>query len=128
MTGGFGASSDPLSNIDYEYSAIKTFTGWAEIYNNSDNLQLGLFTGFSKSLGATADYFPLAGYSRNDDMAYIYRIAPRIVFFSGKLQLSFEYILNCAVYGSAFNIKHEVIEKFAPVYNHRFLFSVQYDF
>lgn len=136
MIGGMGAV-DTAGVDDYDYSALKTVSTWADIHTNGKKVQFGLFFGFSQMLGATDNYLALAGedkyglpvkYHRSDNLHSTMRISPRIDFFSGKMKLGFEYSYTNAIYGTAWDSKRVATAKADPVANNRFLLNVMYRF
>jgi hypothetical protein len=124
MIGGFGAKD--ITVDDYDYSALRTFSTWADISTSGD-LQFGLMTGYSANLGASKDYTSL-GYGRSETLASVYRVAPRVVFVSNKFQIGFEYSLTGAVYGTVFDNKGKATTTDDAVYNNRFMLSFAYSF
>ena len=126
--GGYGAMENPDSVEDYNYSNLKTLATWADIYTNSEKVQIGLFAGYCTNLGADNTYFSIIGANRNDDLKNVLRISPRLVFLSKKMQFAIEYAYNRALYGAKWDTKHNILKTYKPVVNHRFLFSMQYDF
>jgi len=124
MIGGYGAADN---TDDYDYSALNTFTAWADIAT-TNKVQLGLMTGYSTILGSNDDYYSLAGYTRAESVSVVYRIAPRIVLVSDKMKIGLEYSLNTAIYATATDSKGKATSTDDPVSGHRIQFSVQYDF
>lgn len=125
MIGGY-ASSDLTD--DYDYTNYKTLSLYADGYITMDNLHVGGFFGYSKNLGADDDVTGLALYARGANLSHILRIAPRVAITSGKVNLAFEYGLNMAVYGTAFDAKGKATSNADPVFNHKLLFSAKYAF
>ncbi len=99
MLGGYAVSEiiDPVT-AQRDYSPINTAAGWIDIQTNGEKWQVGLFSGYTKNLGAKDE---ISGpiYSRVETMDHLVRIAPRFVFNAGKIRLAQEIELTSAAYG-----------------------------
>jgi len=130
MIGGYGAS-DPVAGPnavdDYSYTNINTVSFWSEVMTNFDKINAGLFMGYSSNLGANEDYFSL-GYTRGENIDYIYRISPRVQFTSGKLTFILEHMMTGAAYATAFDSNHKPTNTNTPTINHRILLGAKYSF
>jgi hypothetical protein len=127
--GGIGAA-DSITVDDYGYASLKTSATWIDLETTGSKVKFGLFGGYSQNLGSDDTYISLnnSSYSRNDDLSYVYRVSPRVVFISGKVNIGLEYMLTTAVYGSEFDTKHKVTKEADPVTNNRILLLVKYSF
>ncbi len=130
MIGGYGASENPALVDDYSYANIKTMSVWSDVATNFKKLNGGVFVGYSSNLGANGDYYSLGGYTRGEDIRYIFRISPRAQYTSGKLTFIIEHIMTGAAYGTldVANADYSFIDKDSPKINHRVLFGVKYSF
>lgn len=132
MIGGIGAKGDTTGVDDFEYSALKTLSTWADLHTNGEKVQVGLFFGYSRMMGATGEYMSLeingAALNRSDNLSSTMRIAPRIDFFSTRMKIGIEYSYTNAIYGSAFDNEQNVTTKLDAVANSRFLLNVMYKF
>ena len=128
MIGGYGAAEDPELTDDYSYANLITYSLWTDISCRMKSLGAGVFIAYSGNLGSNTDYFPLEGYARGGDIAYMYRIAPRATLYLDKLSFSFEYLLTAAAYGNELNNRGKPVMIQEPVQNHRFLFATRYSF
>jgi hypothetical protein len=123
MIGGYGVESitDPMK--DYVvYAPIRTASGWLDIHTNGKAWQLGLLAGYSKNMGAGKD---LAGptYQRGADIAYLYRVAPRFIYNSGRFRIAPEIEYTVAAYGET--IKADgTVDDVKEIGNVRFLLGV----
>lgn len=107
MLGGYAETDiiDPLM-LDYEYTPIKTLSVWTELHTNGKEFQAGIFAGYTKNKGLN-NGVDLDGnaYSRgldfNNDayIDYVYRVAPRLIFNSGKMRFAGEIEYTVAAYG-----------------------------
>jgi len=74
---------------------------------NGKKIQYGLFAGYTKNLGSTESirldsyYKKEIYYARGSNIDYVFRLAPRIVFISGKLNIGVEIEHTIASYGKA---------------------------
>ncbi|MFO7924227.1 MAG: hypothetical protein R6U58_11095 [Bacteroidales bacterium] len=102
MIGGYGISqiTDPLRGI-VEYAPVRTSSYWMDIHSNGQAIRFGVFLGLSENLGATNDLVEGAGITGlGTDIKSLYRIAPRIVFNSGKARFAIEGEYTGANFGS----------------------------
>ena len=99
MLGGYAVKSvTDTAKGTVDYTPISTGSVWGEFKTNGTKWQTGLFAGFSKNLGAGTE---VRGpyYSRGDNIDYVYRIAPRLIFMMNKLKFSGEIDYTVAAYG-----------------------------
>jgi len=132
LTGGFGQTYESqMNNNDFKYTSLINNTNWFDCdYSITKYFSLGLFSGISFNLGATDKITKDNNfYDRDSNIAYIIRIAPRIVYTNNKLVFALEYSHDKAAYAEEFdeyyrpktnNLKEGV--------NHRILFSAKYHF
>ncbi len=107
MLGGYGIKEiDPFTGAE-EYTNIKTLSVWTDLSYGTD-LQVGLFAGYTKNLGADADIFSWYEggsqyldniYSRGKNIASIIRVSPRIQYSQGKTRFACEVEYTAAKYG-----------------------------
>ena len=126
MIGGYAATSVPdAATGAVEYTNTATASGWIDMNSKGKKMQVGLFGGFCKNLGAeeniTGTY-----YARGNNIDYAYRIAPRLVFPAGKMTLAVEVEYTAAAYGNTKTDGTVINEK--EVANIRGLFSCIYKF
>lgn len=108
-----------------DYKNLRTMTSWADISTNGKKWELGIFSGFSRNLGAGTI---LAGpyYTRGSDIDYVYRISPRVYRKFDRLKLAAELEYTVAAYGKT-NEKGYVFNS-SEVGNLRILLGVYYSF
>jgi hypothetical protein len=110
-----------------EFTNLKTFSFWADFLTTGKKVQVGLFGGLTKNLGAN-DTIKGSIYARGANISYVYRLAPRVVFIAGKLNIAFETEYTYAMYGVMNgNKKGEVING-KPVASTRAMLSFIYNF
>ncbi|MFO7446325.1 MAG: hypothetical protein R6W90_08160 [Ignavibacteriaceae bacterium] len=98
MIGGYAVSQHDTVNNTESYTPIKTLSVWADIIYGS-GLEIGLFTGYTKNLGAD-DIITGKYYSRGNNIKDVIRIAPRIQYKEGNTRFSFEIEYTTAGYGT----------------------------
>lgn len=126
MLGGYAVTS--ISNDEYqyeEYTNISTMALWTDLYTNYKKVNVGLFAGYTANLGAGEETINIA-YSRGSNVDYAYRISPRVIFTSGKVNLGFEAIYDGIAYGTP-DAEYN-IEDAEEVNGFRFMSSIKYVF
>lgn len=130
MIGGYGAAEDPNLVDDYSYSNINTMAVWSDFAYAKSNFEIALFGGFSSNVNATDDYYSLTGYTRGENIKSIYRISPRVVFKSGKVDVGIEYMITGAKYGNVdlADARYRFTETDDYTVNNRMTLAVRYSF
>ncbi len=118
-------SADPLTD-HREYTPLSSMAVWSEIHTNGQKIQVGLFGGYSKNLGAGMEIDNTVQFGTRSNIDYIYRIAPRIIFNTGKIRFAGEVEYTTAAYGT-YN-SEGMVENSIPVSNTRFLIAAYYFF
>ncbi len=129
MIGGYGAAENPLLVDDYSYTNINTMSVWSDLAYNSKSLEIALFGGFSSNVNASDHYYSL-GYARGENIKSIYRISPRVVIKSGKVDFGIEYLMTAAKYGvvDSGDARYRFTEVDKYTKNGRMIFSARYKF
>jgi hypothetical protein len=138
MLGGYAVKeiTDP-AKAEVSYQNISTLSAWTEIMTTGKKMQGGLFLAYSKNLGASTNIFrpiysrgiDVSGYGKglpNDDIAYLFRIAPRFIYNINKLRIAPEIEYTVAGYGTADSM--DIVNDVKAVGNFRFLIGVYYFF
>jgi hypothetical protein len=99
MIGGYAVKStvDPMRGI-VDYATISTASIWADFKTNGPRWSAGIFSAFSRNLGAGTDVTGTY-YSRGSNIDYLYRVAPRLVLTVSKLKIASELDYTVAAYG-----------------------------
>ncbi|MBC8485944.1 MAG: hypothetical protein H8D45_07875 [Bacteroidetes bacterium] len=125
MLGGYAVHDRDSVNGFQDYTPINTLSVWTDIHTNGKKCQFGLFGGYSKNLGSnekiTGPY-----YSRGSNIAYLYRISPRVIINSGKFRIAPEIEYTVAAYGTP--DEKGVVRDYKEIGNFRFLIGVFYFF
>jgi hypothetical protein len=106
MIGGYGICRiADTSTGAKKFTNLNTSSFWAEIQTNDKNMQVGIFFGYTKNMGTwdtivTTYSRGATMFARGATIDYVYRIAPRVVFISGKLSAALEGEYTYANYGT----------------------------
>jgi len=127
MIGGFGVSDSTDKVKGYvEYATINNFSAWTDIHTNGKKIQVGIFAGYSKNLGAQKDIIgPI--YGLGTTIESMYRVSPRVTFKYNKLKFALEGEYTVANYGSSFDSKG-IPTDLTAASNFRMLFATYYFF
>jgi hypothetical protein len=100
MIGGYAVSevTDTVSQFK-SYTNLNTANFWADLSTNGKKVIFGLFTGFSKNLGADEQ---ISGpvYGRGNNIDHLFRVSPRITITEGRLSFAAEVENTTADYGT----------------------------
>jgi len=112
MLGGYAVSgldstqvSGEYATSAFDYTPVNTMSFWLDFNTNGKKLKVGLFAGYSKNLGTTDKkyLFPDGNdktYARGANIAYAYRIAPRLIYNIGKFRIAPELEYTVAAYAT----------------------------
>lgn len=118
-------SIDPLT--DYrEYISQNSMSVWSEVHTNGKKVQFGLFGGYTKNLGTNKTAITEACGTRSK-IDYVYRVAPRVIFNSGKVRFAFEVEYTTAAFGTVTSDTCVLVDA-SPVSNLRLLVAAYYFF
>lgn len=117
----------PLQKIvQIEYTPVKTNSYWADlVYKMSGDVSFGIFGGLSQNKGAI-DEITGANYSRGTNIAYLYRISPRMIYNADKFRIAPEIEYTVAAYGNPDEMG--IVDDATEVANLRFLLGLYYFF
>lgn len=122
----YDSSTDEVDKEIVSYTNINTMSAWLDIHTNGKKVQAGLFAGYTANLGADADVIGKT-YARGANISHVYRVAPRVMFNSGKVRFAIEPDYTVAAYATKQDAKL-VTEESNDVSNIRLLFSAYYFF
>ena len=120
MLGGYAVKeiTDTLTN-HRTFTPTASLSGWADLNYSFGRINVGIFTAYTTNLGAKDKVYNNIYFSRGKDIAYIYRVSPRLMFKSGKTDINFEIDYTVAAYGTPDEkgiVKHsKEIANFRPV-------------
>ena len=111
-----------------DFTNINTGSIWLDANTHGKKIQVGLFAGYTKNMGSAEVIKTNTFYSRGSNIDNVFRISPRIVFISGKLDIAFELEHTIATYGKInIDTKGEITEG-KSVANTRGLLAFVYKF
>jgi len=96
MMGGYAPVVDTTYTLQQleegyvEYTPYNNLSAWVDIHTNGEKTQFGLFAGYSMNMGADKDIDVGSYVGRWGNVNTMMRVAPRVVFISGKSKLGFE--------------------------------------
>ena len=124
LLGGYAVHSfDSLSGNE-SYTPTNHLFVWGNLVYGK-KYQAGLFAGFAKNMGTSHTNIGKY-YSRGNDIAYLYRIAPSFSWVSNSMQISFEPEYTVAAYGTPNN--KGIVQNTNEVANLRLLLTFFYFF
>lgn len=126
MLGGFAVHDiTDMTTNQLEYTPVNISSYWLDIHSNGKKFQAGVFAGLSRNNGTlkvnNGTYF-----TRGQNISYLYRVSPRLVFNSGKTRLALECEYTVAAYGTPNS--SGIIDNSDEVGNLRVLMGVYYFF
>ncbi|MBU2651245.1 MAG: hypothetical protein KKA81_09950 [Bacteroidetes bacterium] len=125
MAGGYVEHTLDTVNHRITYKPTNQISSWIDISGKGKKIRPAIFAGYTKNLG-------YAGSSEGrffgnfEDLAYAYRIAPRLQVYSGKLMLAIELEYTAAAWGEPDNMGK--FDNTSETCNYRILFGVFYFF
>lgn len=146
MIGGYGMKTGSMnSDGSFEYANLVTRNFWFD-FETKGKLRYGIFAGISENLGSNSDYtsFSKTDFTstnslllspnnetlvteRSRTIDFIYRVAPKIMYTSGKVMVAGEINYTAAAYGTAFDAKNKATDNNVTS-STRFICSVKYSF
>ena len=126
---GFGVKEviDPVTG-EQSYTPLKSMAYWGEVHSNG-NPQVGIFGGIMYNSGTREAMSDPANavYGLAQDIRYLYRVSPRIIYNAGKVRLALELEYTEAAYGQDYD-EYYMPGTIAAVGNFRGLLAVYYFF
>ena len=129
MISGYGITKFK-DNGEQEYSPLRSVAGWVDI-TYKQQLKKGyltycLFAGYTKNLGCEDDIVGDIYMRGEKNAAYIWRVAPSILYTHNAMQIGVEYNPTTAGYGTA-DSRYKINNTHA-VTNHRICAMLKYNF
>jgi len=125
MMGGIAVQKIDTATGSMTYTTLDQLTGWLDISTNKKKFNAGLFLGYAKNLGSLHNIWGTT-YARGNDIAYVYRISPRLAWTSGNLSFTSEFEYTAAAYGTPDYLGD--VHNTKEVYNFRVLVAAIYTF
>ena len=123
MLGGFGTKTIDETTEQETYVPTGVYSFWTDI-STGKSVALGCFAGYTKNTGASDELLSCWGRGLNIDV--IYRVAPRIMWNSGRTRIATELEYTAASYGTGDS--KGVVENAEFVNNVRLLLAAYYFF
>lgn len=129
MIGGYAVKeiSDTITGKK-EFTNLNTGSFWTDIQTNGKKIQVGLFAGYTMNLGSADSIKTASIYARGSNIDNIYRVAPRVVFIAGKLNIALEIEHTVATYGKANGDSKGKVTEGKAIANTRALLAFIYKF
>ena len=100
MIGGYAVSQVvDTATMEKTYTNLNTGNFWVDLTTNGKKLIFGLFSGYSKNLGASEDING-AVYGRGNNIDHLFRVSPRATITEGRLSFAAEVENTTAAYGT----------------------------
>ncbi|HSG68434.1 MAG TPA: hypothetical protein VK994_06995 [Bacteroidales bacterium] len=98
MLGGYVEKDIDSVSHTVTYASTSQFSFWADLSTRGKVVKFGFLGGYARNLGYSG---PAEGayYGTGSDIAYLYRLSPRVEWYSGKLMLALEIEYTGAGYG-----------------------------
>jgi hypothetical protein len=128
MLGGYAVKeiTNP-ANGTRSFTNLNTLAYWIDFSTTGEKIKAGLFIGHTKNLGAN-DAIVGDIYARGSSIDKVDRIAPRILYLSGKMTFALEQEFTRAHYGTANGDQMGGVTATKAVTNSRTLLSCIYSF
>jgi len=127
---GFAIKSvDDAVTGKQSYTPLKNTSFWAEVHTNGQKVQFGIFAGYLKNQGTKEEMSSAANmvYGLGNNIESMYRVSPRVIFYSNKLEFACELEYTSANYGSSYDV-HYIPASTTTTANMRVLLSAKYNF
>lgn len=129
MIGGYAVSSiNDIVTGDKTYCNMNTMSVWTELMTNGKKVKFAVFGGYSKNLGATDSINSGIMYGRGLNIDYLYRVAPRVEFISGKFNTGLECEYTTAYFGKQNGDYEGGVTGSKAITNIRIMLSFIYNF
>jgi len=125
MIGGYAVSEVTSANDFKIYTNLNSANFWIDFATNGKKISLGLFSGYTKNLGAS-DEITGTLYGRGNNIDYLFRISPRVTITEGRFSFGGEIESTTAAYGTTGS--DGKVSSTNNVNNLRFLFCTIYKF
>lgn len=114
---------------EQSYTPLRNISTWGEIHTNGTKIQAGVFAGVTKNIGTKE---PMSSpdnrvYGLGTNIESLIRIAPRLLFISGRTKVGAEMEITGARYGSDYDVNY-IAADIVEVINTRLLLSMMYSF
>jgi len=99
MLGGYAVKSKTDATKGFvDYANLRSMAVWGEVHSNGKNWRPGIFAAYSKNLGIGETVIG-PYYARGADIAYLWRVSPRLEYNIEKFRIALELEYTVAGYG-----------------------------
>ena len=125
MLGGYVEKDIDSISHKITYAPTSQISAWADLSTKGKIIKFGILAGYAANLGYEG---PAMGkyYGLGQDIGYLYRVSPRIEWYSGRFMLAAEFEYTVAAYGDT--DKNGIVHNTAEVGNLRCLLAGFYFF
>ncbi|MFH1119983.1 MAG: hypothetical protein V1775_09165 [Bacteroidota bacterium] len=129
MIGGYAVRQvNDTATGSRDFTNLNTGSVWLDVNTHGKKVQFGLFAGYTKNMGSAGIVKTSTFYARGQNIDFVYRIAPRVVFTSGKLDIALEIENTVASYGKVIAGTKTELTELKAVANTRGLLAFVYRF
>jgi hypothetical protein len=98
MLGGYVEKNIDSVAHNITYTPSSQISAWADVSTKGKRVKFGMLLGYASNLGYDG---PIDGtyYGLGQNIAYLYRLSPRVEWYSGKFMLGLETEYTVAAYG-----------------------------
>ncbi len=102
MMGGYAVTDMNYTNPEgfVEYTPYNTMSTWVDFETTGKKVKYGLFAGYAQNMGAVDSVQTSTYVGRWGNVNSMMRVAPRVMFISGKVKLAFEVEYSTIDYAS----------------------------
>lgn len=126
MMGGIAVQYVDTFSQRLSYTTLDQLTLWSDISTNSEKkFNAGLFAGYAKNLGSIHNIWG-PKYGRGTDIAYVYRISPRLMWSMNNFTMASEFEYTVAAYGTPDYLGD--VHNAGEIGNFRIELALQYNF
>jgi len=119
---------DPTT-LECKYIPTRAASAWIDISSTGKTWKYGIFAGYTHNLGTSKDIDDIGLFGGlGTNLHHLYRISPRINYYSGKFQIGAEIEYTTAAYGDGTYTLRTIANNPEEVSNVRFIIGVFYNF
>ncbi|MEN8224942.1 MAG: hypothetical protein ABFS05_06225 [Bacteroidota bacterium] len=110
MLGGYVEHEIDSIEHHISYKPASQLSVWLDASTKGKTVKFGLLAGYAKNQGYEGRMADGAYYGLGEDISYIYRISPRVEWYSGKFMLGLEMEYTVAAYG--YTNENSILDKY----------------
>jgi len=98
MLGGYVEKTIDSVTHQISYTPTSQISAWADISTKGKQFKFGILGGYATNLGFSGPSMG-AYYGMGQDIDYLYRLSPRVEWYSGRIMIGLELEYTVAAYG-----------------------------